>query len=102
MLSEKKMDIVHDITSMLAQAGKDADRNHPYGHERMECVAAILLSVVLLITGLLIGRSGILKILHAGELAPVIPGLPALLTTLLLLLQKKPLPRMSLPKSPYS
>ena len=25
-------------------SGKEADREHPYGHERMECVAAILLA----------------------------------------------------------
>ncbi len=70
-------------------AGKDADRNHPYGHERMECVAAILLSVVLLVTGLLIGRSGILKILHAGAQAPVIPGLPALAAAAVSILVKE-------------
>ena len=29
-------------------AGKDSDREHPYGHERMECVAAIVLAMVLL------------------------------------------------------
>ena len=25
---------------------KDSDRNHPYGHERLECVAAIVLSTI--------------------------------------------------------
>ena len=36
-------------------ASKKPDDDHPYGHERFECVAAILLAVVLLITGLGIG-----------------------------------------------
>ena len=36
-------------------ASKESDREHPYGHERMECVAAIVLSIVLFITGLAIG-----------------------------------------------
>ena len=36
-------------------ASKEPDKEHPYGHERMECVAAIVLSVVLFITGLGIG-----------------------------------------------
>ena len=40
-------------------SGKAADKRHPYGHERMECVAAILLSVVLAITGAGIGLEGI-------------------------------------------
>ena len=30
---------------------KQPDREHPYGHERMECVASIILSVALAITG---------------------------------------------------
>lgn len=36
-------------------ASKKSDKEHPYGHERMECVAAIILAVVLFITGLGIG-----------------------------------------------
>ena len=31
-------------------ASKKADKEHPYGHERLECVAAIVLSMVLFIT----------------------------------------------------
>ena len=53
-------------------SGKAADRDHPYGHERMECVAAIVLAVVLLVTGLVIGYSGVRRILSAdGEPLPV-------------------------------
>ena len=33
-------------------ASKQADKEHPYGHERLECVAAIVLAMVLFITGL--------------------------------------------------
>ena len=36
-------------------ASKKPDKEHPYGHERLECVAAIVLAIVLLITGLGIG-----------------------------------------------
>ena len=39
-------------------SGKAADREHPFGHERLECVAAIVLAVILLITGLFIGLAG--------------------------------------------
>ena len=28
-------------------SGKSSDKEHPYGHERLECVAAILLAVIL-------------------------------------------------------
>lgn len=43
-------------------ASKKADHNHPYGHERFECVAAILLAVMLAVTGGSIGYSGIMRI----------------------------------------
>ena len=59
-------------------AGKAADREHPYGHERMECVAAIVLAVVLLITGLFIGLEGAKCILDADAATLPVPGLLAL------------------------
>ena len=59
-------------------AAKEADTEHPYGHERMECVAAIILAVVLLISGLFIGHTGIETLTDADKAAPVVPGVPAL------------------------
>lgn len=41
---------------------KNADKNHPFGHERFECVASILLSVALFITGITVGYTGISNI----------------------------------------
>lgn len=60
-------------------ADKERDAEHPYGHERMESVAAIILSVVLMLTGIGIGADGITKIRMgiAGEL--VRPGMLALI-----------------------
>lgn len=43
-------------------SAKHADKNHPFGHERFECVAAIILAVVLFATGVGIGYSGISNI----------------------------------------
>ncbi|MDE7453327.1 MAG: cation diffusion facilitator family transporter, partial [Clostridia bacterium] len=43
-------------------ASKAPDKNHPFGHERFECVAAIILAVVLCGTGAYIGYSGISNI----------------------------------------
>lgn len=40
-------------------ANKKSDKSHPYGHERFECIASIILSVILVITGIGIGISGI-------------------------------------------
>lgn len=59
-------------------AAKESDREHPYGHERLECVAAIVLAVVLLITGLFIGYEGIKKIVGGNSAALEVPGALAL------------------------
>ena len=42
------------------------DKEHPYGHERLECVASLLLGAILFGTGLMIGLSG-LKTIFAGH-----------------------------------
>lgn len=73
-------DVFSTIIVMIGiwMSGKAADKEHPYGHERMECVAALLLAVVLALTGLKIGLSGAEKILagHYDELQ--VPGFLAL------------------------
>ena len=60
-------DAVHSVSDVLSTfvviagvrlAGKKPDNEHPYGHERMECVAAVVLAVVLAATGVGIGISG--------------------------------------------
>jgi cation diffusion facilitator family transporter len=89
-------DAVHSISDVFSTfivmigvhlAGKASDKEHPYGHERMECVAAIILSGVLLATGLLIGYQGIQKILHPEELE--VPGLLALAAAILSIVVKE-------------
>ena len=54
-------------------SAKDSDKEHPYGHERMECVAAIILATILCITGLGIGRVAIMDIVSGSENI-VLPG----------------------------
>lgn len=48
-------------------SNRDSDKNHPYGHERLENVASVLLAVVLAITGAGIGYSGIQTIISGTE-----------------------------------
>ena len=45
-------------------ASKEPDKEHPYGHERLECVAAIVLAIVLFVTGLGIGVDAFKNIIH--------------------------------------
>lgn len=64
-------------------AAKKADKQHPYGHERMECVASIVLAVVLLGTGLVIGYGGVTKIIGGSYETLQIPGMLALLAAVI-------------------
>ena len=72
----------------LKLSGKESDREHPYGHERLECVAAILLSGILFATGLLIAWQAVKKII-AGQSHLHAPGELALLAALLSILVKE-------------
>lgn len=60
-------------------AAKESDKEHPYGHERLECVAAIILAVILLGTGLVIGYTGLLKIISSNTVQIQAPGKLALI-----------------------
>lgn len=58
-------------------SNKASDDEHPYGHERLECVAAIILATILTMIALLIGYSGYEKI--TADIAElVVPGQMAL------------------------
>lgn len=63
----------------ISMAGKEADKGHPYGHERFECIAAIILAMILCLTGFSIGYSGIQKVMQGLEGSLAIPGIPALI-----------------------
>ncbi len=54
---------------------KAADKEHEYGHERMECLAAIILAAVLFATGLMIGISGVRNIYLRAYLTDKLPAL---------------------------
>lgn len=59
-------------------SGRKSDKEHPYGHERMECVASILLAIFLFATGLGIGAEGVRKIASGDIGGMSIPGKLAL------------------------
>lgn len=73
-------DVFSTIIVMIGykMSAKASDENHQYGHERMECVAAILLAMVLCITGFAIGAGGVEKIFGAEASALEVPGKLAL------------------------
>lgn len=66
-------DSIHSLSDVLSTivviigvfiSRKSPDKKHPYGHERFECLSAIILSFVLGITGFYIGYSGIFNIIN--------------------------------------
>lgn len=63
-------------------SNKKSDKEHPYGHERLECVASVILAIVLFATGIGIGIDGIQKI-AAGNYGDIeIPKKIALLAAI--------------------
>ena len=59
-------------------SSKASDKDHPYGHERLECVASIVLATVLAVTGLGIGYSAVGKIVGEDYSQLAVPGMLAL------------------------
>lgn len=70
-------------------AAKKSDKDHQYGHERLECVASIVLAVVLCITGFGIGYKGIRTILGGNYETLAIPGVLALAAAVLSIVVKE-------------
>lgn len=78
-------DAVHsasDVVSTIAVifginlSSRKSDRGHPYGHERIECIFSIILSMLLFATGAGIGISAVKTIINGNEI--IIPGRIAL------------------------
>lgn len=63
-------------------SSKVSDKEHPYGHDRLECVASLLLAVVLAATGFGIGKSGVEKIIAGNYSVLTSPGMLALVAAL--------------------
>jgi len=89
-------DSVHSISDVLSTfivmvgikiSNKVNDDEHQYGHERLECVASIILSCMLFITGILIGYQGIESIIQKKEIAT--PTLFALIMAIVSILIKE-------------
>ncbi len=80
-------DAVHSLSDVcgtlialigIRQGEKASDADHQYGHERLECVASILLALILFVTGGGIGLSALSAIRGGGGQALAAPGVIAL------------------------
>ena len=83
MVSDAAHSLSDVLATLIALVGvllskRAADDDHPYGHERFESVAALLLGLILLATGGLIGKVGLEALLSGNDARRGSPGLIAL------------------------
>lgn len=80
-------DAIHSLSDVFAtivafigvkMSKKEPDKEHPYGHDRLESIASIILALILLGTGVGIGVSGIEKVIDVKKVAIEVPRVLAL------------------------
>lgn len=94
MISDSIHSFSDVITTVIAWIGvkvskKEADSDHPYGHERMECIASLLLGIVLLATGLGVGKVGVEHIISGSYETLAIPSAIALVAAIVSIVSKE-------------
>ena len=84
-------DIVGSFVVMIGAviSNKAPDTEHPYGHEKLECIASVVLGNILVAVGALIGYNGILKIVSGETLTA--PGTLALIAAVASIVVKEAL-----------
>lgn len=91
-------DAVHSLSDVFAtfvawlgvrMSAKEADQEHPYGHERLECVAALILGTILALTGVFIGYEGVRKVLAGNYADLAVPRAIALWAAVISIIVKE-------------
>lgn len=91
-------DAIHSLSDVFSTivviigvklSNKKEDKEHPYGHERMECVAAMILAMNLILVGVGIGILGIKNIVSGNYEYLTIPGILALVAAVVSILIKE-------------
>lgn len=94
MISDAVHSLSDVITTVIAWLGvrlskKQADKEHPYGHDRFECLASLILGALLLVTGIMIGYTGLKKIFAGNYQDLAIPGTIALIAAIVSIVVKE-------------
>lgn len=84
-------DVFSTIVVMIGikLASKEPDKEHPYGHERLECVTAIILAMILFVTGFGIGAKAITNIFASNYDQLSTPGILALIAAIVSIIVKE-------------
>jgi cation diffusion facilitator family transporter len=77
------------VMAGVRYANQESDKEHQYGHERMECIAAIILATMLTMVAIAIGYSGYEKIFTDKTEDLVIPGQLALWAAIISIVVKE-------------
>ena len=77
------------VMAGVRYANKASDKQHQYGHERMECIAAIILATMLTMVALAIGYNGYEKIFNENSTELTIPGQLALWAAVISIIMKE-------------
>lgn len=70
-------DVISGIIVIIGAkaSSKEADEEHPYGHERIESVASLILAILLFVTAVFIGHTVIEQLVSGAYRERVVPGL---------------------------
>ena len=88
-------DGMHSLSDVVTTIGviiglklshKEADKSHPYGHEKIESITSLFLAIVLFLVAISIGFSGIIKIINHSY---VTPGFSAIIAAIISIIVKE-------------
>ena len=88
-------DGMHSLSDVITTIGviiglklshKEADKSHPYGHEKIESITSLFLAIVLFLVAISIGYSGIIKIINHSY---VTPGFSAIIAAIISIIVKE-------------
>ena len=91
-------DAVHSSSDVLGSlivivgvrmSERASDKDHPYGHERMESVASLILAVILAIAGLAMGREALVSISARQYETAAAPGVIAMIAAIVSIVVKE-------------
>ncbi len=91
-------DAVHSLSDVLSTifviigikfSNRQSDTTHQYGHERFESIATLFLSIILLVTALGIGYTGIIQIIEGVNGDIKVPTILALIASIISIIVKE-------------
>lgn len=91
-------DAIHSLSDVLATfiafigvkiSKRGADASHPYGHERFECFAAIIVGAILTFAGVHIGMDCIERLMNKSYLTAAAPGVIAIVAAVVSIVVKE-------------